>query len=30
MVDVKKSRVECEEFVAAEIGHDVFGMSSNN
>ncbi|KAH9988977.1 autophagy-related protein 22-like protein [Russula vinacea] len=29
MVDVKKSRVECEEFVAAEIGHDVFGMSSN-
>jgi hypothetical protein len=28
MVDVKKSRVECEEFVAAEIGHDLFGMST--
>ncbi|KAH9995708.1 hypothetical protein BJV77DRAFT_989669, partial [Russula vinacea] len=23
MVDVEKSQVECEEFVAAEIGHDV-------
>ena len=28
MVDVKKSQVECEEFVAAEIGHEVFGMST--
>ncbi|KAF8485833.1 autophagy-related protein 22-like protein [Russula ochroleuca] len=28
MVDVKKSQVECEEFVAAEIGYNVFGMST--
>ena len=28
MVDVEKSRVECEEFVAAEIRHDVFNMST--
>jgi hypothetical protein len=28
MVDVEKSRVECEEFVAAEIEHEVFGMST--
>jgi hypothetical protein len=27
-VDVKKGQVECEEFVAAEIGHDVFGIST--
>ncbi|KAF8485995.1 MFS general substrate transporter, partial [Russula ochroleuca] len=27
MLDVEKSRVECEEFVAAEVGHDVFSMS---
>jgi hypothetical protein len=26
MVDVDKSRVECEEFVAAEVKHDVFSM----
>ena len=28
MVDVEKSQVECEEFVAAEIGHDVFSVST--
>jgi len=28
MVDVEKSRVECEEFIAAEVGHDVFSMST--
>ena len=28
MVDVDKSRVECEEFVAAEVRHDVFSMST--
>ena len=28
MVDVEKSRVECEEFVAAEVDHDVFSMST--
>ena len=28
MVDVDKSRVECEEFVAAEVRHDAFSISS--
>ncbi|KAN0120753.1 Autophagy-related protein 22-like protein, partial [Russula decolorans] len=28
LVDVEKSRVECEEFVAAEVGHDAFCMST--
>jgi len=28
MLDVEKSRIECEEFVAAEVRHDVFGTGS--
>ncbi|KAF8501561.1 autophagy-related protein 22-like protein [Russula emetica] len=28
LVDVEKSRVECEEFVAAEVGHDAFCMNT--
>lgn len=28
LVDVEKSRIECEEFVAAEVGHDAFCMST--
>ncbi len=28
LVDVGKSRVECEEFVKAEVRHDAFTMST--